>query len=212
MSTKKTPKVNALGGETPTNGAEAIIVQGQPYLVNARIRGCADILFHRWNCEAVEEKAKAAKGSKAKKSDDLESYVYRNDNNELCIPGEYFRQSIIHASKFRQDPRSPRKSAADLFRAAVCSLSHLCSLGKPTWDYVDQRRVTVQRAGITRARPAVKSGWQCELQLMVLLPEYVSPEILHEVLTNAGRLIGIAELRPTYGRFQIDSFDIGFDS
>ena len=34
---------------------------------HVRIVGVADLLFHRWNCEAVEAKGKAAKGSKAKK-------------------------------------------------------------------------------------------------------------------------------------------------
>src|SRR3954465_10037326 len=108
-------RATAIGPET-TNGAELIIAEGQPYIVRASLVGTADLLFHRWNCEAVEAKGRAAKGSKAKKSDDVESYVYRNDDDMLCLPGEYVRQSIIHAAKFRQDPRSPRKSAMDLFK------------------------------------------------------------------------------------------------
>lgn len=205
-------EVKAIGGESPTNGADEQIAQCQPYQVTAKIKGVSEFLFHRWNCEAVEEKSKAAKGSKAKKTDDIESYVYRNAEGELCIPGEYFRQSIIMAAKFRQDPRSPRKSAFDLFKAAICSLSTNCSTGKKEWDFIDKRRVSVNRAGITRSRPALNTGWQCEVMFMVLLPEYISPEILHEVLTNAGRLIGVGDFRPTYGRFQVMSFDIGFDS
>src|SRR4051812_49213750 len=98
--------VTAIGPEV-TNGGRETVEMTMPYTVDVTIKGCADLLFHRWNCEAVEEKAKAAKGSKAKKSDNIESYVYRNDDNELCMPGEYVRQSIIHAAKFRQDPRSP---------------------------------------------------------------------------------------------------------
>ncbi|MGE9244407.1 hypothetical protein, partial [Escherichia coli] len=83
------------------------------------VEGSSDFLFHRWNAEAVDEKAAAAKNSKAKKTDDVESYVYRTEDGDLAIPGEYLRGSIIHAAKFRQDPRSPRKSAMDLFKAAV---------------------------------------------------------------------------------------------
>src|SRR5512134_533370 len=114
-----------IGGETPTNGAAAIIAQGEPYVVSVAIEGVADILLHRWNPEAVEEKARAAKGSAAKKSDDLESYVYRTETGEIAIPGEYLRQSIIAAAKFRQDPRSPRKSAMDLYKAGVIALTPL---------------------------------------------------------------------------------------
>mgnify|MGYP001597427887 FL=1 len=97
----------------PTDGGNATIEHSEPYAVAVTVEGYADFLFHRWNAEAVDEKAKAAKNSKGKKTDDVESYVYRTDNGELAIPGEYLRGSIINAAKFRQDPRSPRKSAMD---------------------------------------------------------------------------------------------------
>ena len=92
-------------GEISNGGADAI-EQGIPYVANLRLRGVADMLFHRWNCEAVEAKGKAAKGSKEKKSDNLESYVYRNSDGILFLPGEYVRQSIIHAANFGKT-RSP---------------------------------------------------------------------------------------------------------
>jgi hypothetical protein len=202
-------RATAIGPEV-TNGAKDIIETCVPYGAVTRIRGDADLIFHRWNCEAVEAKGKAAKGSKAKKTDDIETYIYRNDDHEVCLPGEYLRQSVINAAKFRQDPRSPRKSAMDLFKAGVVSLTPLASLGRGvvTWDYEHRCRVTVQRNGITRCRPAFKAGWETEITLMVNLPEYISPDALHEVITNAGRLIGVGDSRPTYGRFHVIRFDL----
>lgn len=196
----------AIGPEV-TNGAQATIDLSRPYMAEVTICGTADMLFHRWNCEAVEEKAKAAKGSKAKKQDNIESYVYRNDDKELCIPGEYLRGAIIAASKFRQDPRSPRKSAMDLVKAAVISLTPLASLGIREWHYEHKCRVQVQRNGITRVRPAIKVGWRATFQFLVNLPEYVSPEMLNSLISDAGRLIGIADFRPTYGRFNVVRFE-----
>lgn len=189
-----------------TNDAAEDIAAGQPYTVSVTIRGSAPILFHRWSNEAVAEKASAAKGSKAKKSDNLESYVYRCDNGHLGLPGEYLRQSIIGAAKFRQDPRSPRKSAMDLFKAGVVSLTELADLGVEEPDYIDRRRVLIQRSAITRERPALKEGWTATIELMVLLPEYIDQTLLIDVLTNAGRLIGVGDFRPTYGRFAVVSF------
>jgi hypothetical protein len=200
-------EVIAIGPET-TNGGKAAIEYAIPYVAAARIVGVADLLFHRWNVEGVATKARAAKGSKAKKSDDLESYVYRDDAGELAVPGEYLRQAVIHAAKFRQDPRSPRKSAMDLFKAGVVCLTPLASLGAREWDYEDRRRVMIQRNGVTRVRPAMRTGWSVEIQLMVNLPEYIPPEALQDVLVNAGRLIGLADFRPTYGRFAIQQFEI----
>jgi hypothetical protein len=192
----------------PTNGAKQTIETSIPYVAQVTIEGVADILFHRWNCEAVAEKAAAAKGSKAKKTDDLESYVYRNDARELCIPGEYLRGAIIGAAKFRQDPRSPRKSAMDLFKAAIVPLTPLASLGVADWDYEHRCRVMVQRNGVTRVRPAMKAGWRASFELLCNLPEYVAKDVLHEVCVNAGRLIGLADFRPTYGRFQVVGFEV----
>jgi hypothetical protein len=194
-------------GPNPTNGAEQTLDLSIPYRVSITIRGDADILFHRWNCEAVEAKGKAAKGSKAKKSDDLESYVYRNDKNELCLPGEYLRQSVIMAAKFKQDPRSPRKSAMDLVKAAVINLTPLASLGVKEWNYEHKCRVQIQRNGITRTRPALKAGWTCTFIFSITLPEYVGDSLLHALLIDAGRLVGVGDFRPTYGRFSVTNFE-----
>lgn len=191
-----------------SNGGAATIDASQPYRVSFTLTGTSDLLMHRWNNEAVDEKAAAAKNSKAKKTDDIESYVYRDDDGMIALPGEYVRQAIIFAAKFRQDPRSPRKSAMDLYKAGVVSLTQLASLGTDKWDYEDRRRVVIQRAGVNRTRPAMKKGWKSQFDFMVLTPEYIEPTDLHGVLTQAGILIGIADFRPTYGRFAVTQFDV----
>lgn len=191
----------------PTNGGEEAIRASEPYAISVTIEGSADFLFHRWNPEAVDEKAKAAKNSAAKKTDNIESYVYRCDAGTLCIPGEYFRGAIINAAKFRQDPRSPRKSAMDLFKAGVVSTTNLASLGVADWDYLDKRRVMVQRNGVNRVRPAMKAGWRAQFDLLIMLPEYISRNDLRETIESAGRLIGIGDFRPTFGRFGITNFE-----
>lgn len=191
-----------------TNGGEESINTELPYTATINIRGTADILFHRWNAESVDTKAKAAKNSAAKKTDDIESYVYRDEKGFICIPGEYMRGAIILAAKFKQDPRSPRKSAMDLFKAGVVSVTPLASLGVKKWDYEDRRRVVIQRSGINRVRPAMRVGWQCEFRMLVTLPEYIDRNLLQEVATLAGRIGGLGDFRPTYGRFLISKFSV----
>lgn len=192
----------------PSNGAEDIIKLEVPYIAQVTIMGTADLLFHRWDCDAVQEKADAKKGSAAKKTDNVESYVYRLDSGELAVPGEYLRMSLIGAAKFKQDPRSPRKSAADLFKAAVISLTPLAGLGTKKWDYEDRRRCVIQRNSITRVRPAMKAGWSAQFELQINLPEYVDPHLLNEVIQSAGKLIGVGDFRPTFGRFQVVNFKV----
>ncbi len=204
-------KTRMIGGSEPSNGAEEPIGFSLPYVVNFKLEGTADMLFHRYNCAEVEAKGKAAKGSKAKKTDNIETYVWRDDAGMLCVPGEYTRQAMIHAAKYLQDPRSPRKSAMDLYKAGIISLTPLASLGTKAWDYEDMRRVVIQRSAITRVRPAMRTGWTAEFQFMVNLPEYISPHLFQQVLENAGRLIGLGDFRPTYGRFIVTSLKTGLE-
>ena len=198
-------KAPALGNVS--NDAADQVAYEEPYTIRLKITGSAPLLFHRWSDDAVAAKAAAAKGSKAKKEDDIASYVWRNDKDELCLPTEYVRMAIVMAAKFRQDPRSPRKSAMDLFKAGVVGVTELASLGVKDWDYLDRRRAVVQRNAITRVRPALHEGWSATHELLVVLPEYISPAQLHDVISLAGRTVGVGDFRPTFGRFQIVGYD-----
>ena len=205
-------------GDQVNNDGKVAIEMGIPYTVTVRIEGTSGMLMHRYSVESVEAKGAAAKGSKAKKTDDIESYVYRDENGIIGMPGVYLKGAIAGpqgSAKFRQDPRSTRKSALDLYRAGVQVLTDLApitnSKGEPasTWDSLDTRRVMVQRSAVPRVRPFFVPGWSAEFFISVLTPEYISPTDLLDVLTNAGKLVGVADFRPTYGRFQVTSFDLG---
>ena len=210
-------KSGAMALSEPTNSAQEVIETGLPYIVHVTIEGSADMLLHAWNVEAVEAKGAAKKGSEAKKKDNVESYVLRNDDGIICLPSEYLRMSTVNAAKYRQDPRSPRKSAMDLYKAAIVSLKPLVPITTVTgelpkiWDYEHRCRVQVQRSGITRTRPAFREGWKATFPLLVNLPEYISPHDLNDCIAAAGRLIGVGDFRPTYGRFQVVRFEVQKD-
>ena len=110
-----------------------------PFSVGVTITGTADILFHRWSNEAIAEKTNAPKNSEIKKTDNIESYIYRNEQNQICIPGCYPVRAIVEAGRFHQDPRSPRKSAKELVQAGIiCEeiLSPILVNGVPTDERV----------------------------------------------------------------------------
>lgn len=204
----KAEKLTEIGRESPTNGGKETIAMQRPYRVLIELEGTSPILFHRWNNESVAAKAAPKKGSQEKKTDDTESFLWRNDKGILCIPGEYVRQSVIHASKYEQDPRSPRKSLMDLMKAALVSLTELAPIGTAKEpDYYDKRRVVIQRNAVTRTRPAFREGWKCQFVLMVNLPEYVPAQRLNHILQQAGRIVGLADFRPSFGRFNVTKFE-----
>ena len=191
------------------NGGKDAIAQTAPYRARITIRGVAPMLFHRWDSEAVAEKAAAAKGSKTKKTDNVESYVYRTTDGLLGVPGANFVAALQEAARYESDPRSPRKSLRDLIKASVIPLDLVAPLIPETkvWDYDDKRRAPVQRQGCTRVRPAMKEGWQIAFTVLVTLPQYVTPELLAKLTTSAGLLAGLCDHRPTYGRFTVVGFE-----
>ena len=65
----------------------------------------------------------------------------------------------------------------------------------------------IQRQVVNRVRPAMRLGWKVTFDMMVVLPEYIDRNMLRETIEAAGRLIGIGDFRPTFGRFGIVKFD-----
>lgn len=193
-----------------SNGAKDAIETGMPYRLEVSIVGVANLMFHRYNDEEVAAKSAAAKGSKAKKTDNLESYVYRTPEGLLGIPGYVFTAAVREAGRFRQDPRSPRKSMVDLIKAGVLPLDDVAPLIPETtvWDFDDVRRVVVGRAAVSRHRPAMRTGWRCTFNVLIATPEYLQLDTMSELITQAGRLCGLCDFRPSHGRFSITAMAV----
>ena len=206
MAKKKTSVTEINTDKIQQKGTTGVVQITEPYTALVVVVGTDPLLFHRFDTENAEAKAKAAKGSAEKKTDNVESYVYRNEKNELIWPGINFKGALRNAAKFKQDPRSPRKSMADLLRAAVKIKD--ASFGVNTWDYLDKRSVRVQQNGVIRTRPAMKPGWKLAHEICVVLPEYMSPRVLSELCVDAGRLIGLGDYRPDFGCFRVELFEV----
>ncbi len=73
---------------------------------------------------------------------------------------------------------------------------------------MDKRRVCIQRNAITRSRPAMSEGWKGTFTLLVNLPEYVNPQLLNSTIQAAGKLIGLGDFRPSFGRFVVTKFEV----
>ena len=192
------------------NAAQNLIDDSRPYLATVKIVGTAKKLFHCWKSTIVDEKANGTKGGVKKKTDDLESYVIRNEKGLITIPTANFCASIRYAGKAFADPSSPRKSMYDKLNSICVPYDEyaLINGGVKTWDYVDARRVVIQRAGITRQRPGFNEGWTATFKIMVLAPDFLPVARLREIMDYAGKFQGIGDFRPSHGRFRVDGFSI----
>lgn len=192
-----------------SNGAVNIIAQSVPYVATITLEGTAAMLFHAYDPAVVEAKSAAAKGSAAKKKEDLLSYVHKDEDGNLGIPGVAVVACIGNAGRSKQDPRSPRKSMREMILASVIPLEEVFPFDAKTkkWDYEDSRRAVVQRSAITRTRPAMRAGWRCTIRLLVNAPEYINPQQLYDLVAAGGKFVGLLDFRPTFGRYAIMRFD-----
>lgn len=188
------------------------------FIVRVEIVGNAPILFHKWDCDDVQEKADAVKGGERKKTDNLEAYCYRRKDKLLGVPGINFKRCIAAAAKKFKDPSSPRKSAMELFEAGILVLpvadtedghSDIAAFEPKTkeWQFVDRRRAVIQGNGITRCRPGLSAGWKLAFDITVLAPEYIDEAFLQQVVQRAGKLTGLCDGRPEFGRFRLTKFE-----
>jgi hypothetical protein len=77
------------------NGVDNPVKFETPYTVRVAIIGTCPIIFHKWSCEDVAAKSAAKKGSKEKKTDNVESFIYRDEDGDICLPGEYLRMAMF---------------------------------------------------------------------------------------------------------------------
>lgn len=195
-------------GETGVTNAAAFA----PYRVEMELTGTADMLMHRYDVEEVESKSGGtSKGGKSKKTDNVESYLYRGKDGLLRLPGEVVKACIVDGAKFLQDPRSPRKAAKDLFKAGILAAAPTEFLnyeGKQVkeWDYLDKRRAVVQRNAILRVRPAFLAGWRVKATFDVIASDLITEDFFRKAVDNAGRFCGMCDFRPDFGRFRVDSW------
>lgn len=185
---------------------------GQPYRVHVTIEGSADMMFHKWN-NAPEVKEPGVKNPTVK--DNPELSVYRDDNGLICLPSTYIVRSIVEAGRFYQDPRNKKARAKELVQATVIGnemLMPITPAGEKKhakdWDYLDRRRVTIQRAAITRTRPAFKTGWTCSMSFSILAPALIPTNFFRALVDTAGSFVGVGDFRPSFGRFKVVKWEV----
>lgn len=214
---KKNGSATAISDETIATATDAARESrhehDKPYKALVTIEGIVPLICHRYDTSDVETKEKAGKGSKTKKTDNIDSYVYRvPDTNELGVAAKNIKSMLASkksgAARAFQDPRSKRASACALLQAAIFVTPEVPSLGKKTWDFLDRSRMTVQQSAITRVRPCFNKGWRLSFEIVVGQPALVPPEFLRQILDYAAAFVGLCDSRPDFGRFSVVSWEI----
>lgn len=179
-----------------------------------QIQGVAPILLHNVQmADPLSEISKLIKevSSKRKKTEAdhaelarLEWYggLYLDKDKHIVIPGENIESMLVAAAK--------KNKLGSQFKAAIYSdgnwpliydgpkdIDKLWDCGK----FINKTSVKIQQARIIRTRPMF-SNWQLKFSVHYL-SDTIDVKQLNEAVVIAGRIIGLCDWRPRFGRFEV---------
>lgn len=191
--------------------------------IKFRIKGVMPCIMHNGQTsDPLNSYAKDMKkltSKKTKKDDDhlklakLEWYaaLYVDEQNRPCWPGENIEAMLIaSAKKNRMGP----SAKSGLF---VNGNSIIIHDGPRTADglwkfksfeknpYVSRVPVVVNKSRVMRTRP-IFQDWSLEFTVHYM-PDIINREDLIDFVKRAGKMIGLSDWRPKYGRFIVESFE-----
>jgi len=189
------------------------------YTVDCKVVGTAPLMQHRFPIPDLADMSKGATRKTGSKdySQEWHEYLYVDKDNMIYQPATHFEATMANAAvNFRIKGRG-RKTYKDLFKAAVFVNPEEIPHGieapeeldtdgdKPL--YLDMRPVVVSRARVVRIRPTFAPGWELEFGIEVM-DDQIAPELVQDVLTLAGKTVGIGDFRPKFGRFSVARFEV----
>lgn len=190
------------------------------YTVSVTIEGTAPLLQHRFPMPELETMSKGASKSTGSKDYSVEwkEYFYADFDNKIFQPASHIEGSMIKAAVSFKITGKGRKTYKELFKAAVfVTPDEIYHNGYTVPDdldldadkplYLDMRPVVIQRSRVVRIRPAFAPGWKLDFDIEVIDDE-VHHNLLQDVLTHAGKTVGIGDYRPRFGRFNVVKFEV----
>lgn len=188
------------------------------YIAHVKVHGTAPLMQHRFPLPDLATMSKGAtKRTGAKDyTDEWKEYLYV-DGDEIYQPASHFEGALIKAAASFKVTGKRGMSYKDLFKSAVFVTPEFINHGvkvPKTLDtdadkklYLDVRPVVIQKARVVRLRPTFKSGWELEFDIEVM-DDQIASELVQDVLTHAGRVVGVGDYRPRFGRFSVVKFDV----
>lgn len=158
---------------------------------------------------------KALTAKRTKTDDDLMAIMltearggcWETDDGLIGLPSAAVWRSIYDASKAfklgEQIKRSLLFADADYVDPLeVDGQVHEADIWLKDHDHIDYRPAKVMGRKVMRARPLIPAGWK-STHTFELLDDVLDSRDLVPVLERAGRLVGVGDWRPTFGRFEV---------
>lgn len=176
-------------------------------------RGISPLLINRFqeSAELPKEIKRSGKKDYGTPRQQAEGTAYRDDDTlKIWIPTLWFKGSMAVVSSDYKIPGS-RKSVKSIFGGVVLPVNEKCYFKGDLHlkdVEIDSRPVVIQRSRTMRHRSRLEN-WSVEFELEID-DSLLGDESVHQILTEAGRRVGVGDFRPQkggpFGRFIVESW------
>lgn len=189
------------------------------YTINVEVEGIAPLMQHKFPMPDFADVGKGGRPSTGEKdySQEWRGYIYATAQGDIYQPATHFDGCMVKAAAGYKIQGGRGKTYKDLFKGNVFVSPDEILHGVKTPEnldndadkpmYLDIRPVVVQRARVVRIRPCFKPGWKLDFEITVL-DDQVPHNVVNEVLSLAGRTVGVGDFRPRFGRFMVTKFEV----
>ncbi|KKN65859.1 hypothetical protein LCGC14_0477950 [marine sediment metagenome] len=155
--------------------------------------------------EAVGNVKKAVRmktRTRAEVEKEADKLAYKKSNGELYISSEAIKGSLVGASSWK---KIGKYSAKPIIAGGVQIVPSQVGLGIKKYS-LDIRTVVIQRNRVVKVRPKI-DNWKVSFEIEYDETLIGNPEIIKEILEEAGKRVGLLDFRPqktgNFGKFKI---------
>jgi hypothetical protein len=132
--------------------------------------------------------------------------LYLNERGEVAVPADNILAMIkAGAKKFKLGKQvDPAVFATEDFYEFTHEGPKDIDKLYADPQFVFRKRVKVGQSAVIRTRPRFPK-WSCKFKVDVV-PDIMNPDDLKRIVETAGRIVGLGEWNPRFGRFNVTKF------
>jgi hypothetical protein len=174
--------------------------------LDVTIKGTRPLMMHS-TAAMLKPKNNKVKSSEHDPVEEAKDCLYLNEEKKICVPSMAILSSMRKAAANLKKAGAGKKTLKDFVFSGLQIKGDMIELPDQNYE-IDIRPVVVQRARIMRARPLFKN-WQLSFTVNIIDEQTWDAGMVRQVITEAGKYMGLLDFRPLFGTFDVISVKKG---
>lgn len=179
--------------------------------IKVTLEGTSPLLMAKFTDSNLDQNKKINKNATPKEL--AESFAYRNDKGELCVPGLCIYACLLESGKFfKKGKKHVTTRLSSLLSGNVIVIDKECSLGIKDYEVDARSVVNPSTSGRLMAYRPIINEWKLSFTLFLNSLCEFSEKDIRMYFDEAGRRCGLLSYRPGhkgwFGQFAVVGWEI----